>query len=92
MDISNFELGNNDLDIVFQAGNEVGIGAATLKDIISHLKQVYCQSIGIEYMYIRDPEEINWIKNRLHKNSNTPAFDTQQKKHILLMGIMKILI
>jgi len=37
----------------------------------------------VEYMYIRDPKEIDWIKNRLHKNANTPNFDTQQKKHIL---------
>ena len=34
-------------------------------------------------MYIRDPQEIDWIKNRLHQNSNTPKFDTNQKKHIL---------
>ena len=34
-------------------------------------------------MYIRDPDEIEWIKNRLHQNSNTPNFDLKQKKHIL---------
>jgi 2-oxoglutarate dehydrogenase E1 component len=34
-------------------------------------------------MYVRDPKEIDWIKNRLHKNSNTPNFEAKQKKHIL---------
>ena len=34
-------------------------------------------------MYIRDPEEINWIKKRLHKNANTPNLEVNQKKHIL---------
>ena len=34
-------------------------------------------------MYVRNPKEINWIKNRLHQNANTPKFDTKQKKHIL---------
>ena len=34
-------------------------------------------------MYIRDPKEIDWIKNRLHQNSNTPKFEVNQKKHIL---------
>jgi 2-oxoglutarate dehydrogenase E1 component len=46
-----------DLETVFQAGSQIGIGAAKLKDIISHLQQTYCQSIGAEYMYIRNPED-----------------------------------
>ncbi len=80
---TNFGLDESDLDVEFQAGTQVGIGPATLSVIISHLEKVYCQSIGIEYMYIRDPDEIEWIKNRLHQNSNTPNFDPKQKKHIL---------
>ena len=83
LDYKNFGLEESDLDIEFQAGEQVGIGASTLKEIISHLEKVYCQSIGVEYMYIRDPKEIDWIKNRLHQNSNTPKFEVTQKKHIL---------
>tara|TARA_B100000401_G_C52813070_1_gene724997 strand:+ start:1538 stop:4237 length:2700 start_codon:yes stop_codon:yes gene_type:complete len=83
LDIANFGLEDKDLDTVFQAGEQVGIGPSKLSEIIDHLKKVYCQSIGIEYMYIRNPEEIDWIKNRLHKNSNTPNFNIEQKKHIL---------
>ena len=79
----NFGLEDSDLDIEFQAGTQVGIGPATLRMIINHLEQVYCQSIGIEYMYIRDPIEIEWIKDRLHQNSNMPNFEVSQKKHIL---------
>jgi 2-oxoglutarate dehydrogenase E1 component len=83
LDIQHFELEEADLDTLFQAGSIVGIGPATLKEIIAHLEQVYCQSIGVEYMYIRQPEEVEWIKNRLHQNSNTPKFSPDQKKHIL---------
>ena len=83
LDYKNFGLEEADLDVEFQAGEQVGIGASTLKVIITHLEKVYCQSIGVEYMYIRDPKEIDWIKNRLHKNSNTPKFEANQKKHIL---------
>ena len=50
--LENFDLSDADLDTVFQAGNEVGIGAAKLRDIIAHLESTYCHSIGIEYMYI----------------------------------------
>jgi 2-oxoglutarate dehydrogenase E1 component len=83
LDFKNFGLEESDLEVEFQAGEQVGIGPSTLKVIIAHLEKVYCQSIGVEYMYIRDSNEIEWIKNRLHKNSNTPKFDTSQKKHIL---------
>ena len=83
LDLENFDLQDSDLDLVFQAGDEVGIGPSKLSEIIKHLQTVYCQSIGIEYMYIRDPKEINWIKKRLHKNANTPNLEVNQKKHIL---------
>ena len=81
--IEHFDLEEADLEIIFQAGSTVGIGPATLQEIITHLEQVYCQSIGVEYMYIRQPEEVEWIKNRLHQNNNTPKFNVDQKKHIL---------
>ena len=83
LNFKNFGLTDEDLELDFQAGTQVGIGPSKLKTIISHLNQVYCQSIGIEYMYIRDPNEIEWIKTRLHKDSNTPNFVADQKKHIL---------
>jgi len=83
LDYRNFGLEESDLEVEFQSGEQVGIGPSKLSEIISHLEKVYCQSIGVEYMYIRDSKEIDWIKNRLHKNANTPNFDVQQKKHIL---------
>lgn len=79
LDLSNFELSDADLDTVFQAGTQCGIGAASLRAIIVHLKRVYCQSIGVEYMYIRDTKERNWIKDFIHQNDNQPIFDLSQK-------------
>lgn len=81
--LEHFDLEKTDLETIFQAGSIVGIGPSSLQEIIAHLEQVYCQSIGVEYMYIRKPEEVEWIKNRLHQNNNTPTFDANQKQHIL---------
>ena len=83
LDYKNFGFQKSDLDIVFQAGNEIGIGPSKLSEIINHLNVVYCQSIGVEFMYIRNPEKLSWIKNRLHNNSNTPNFSNKQKTHLL---------
>ena len=83
LDFRNFQLIDADLEITFQAGNEIGIGAAKLKQIIQHLEKVYCQSIGVEFTYIRNPAEVNWFKKRLHVNDNNPSFSSSKKIHIL---------
>ncbi len=81
--IENFGLSESDMDTVFDAGAIIGMGKASLRDIISHLSRIYCQSIGIEYMFIRKPEEIKWIQDKLNINENQPDFSPEKKKHIL---------
>ncbi|WP_034259726.1 2-oxoglutarate dehydrogenase E1 component [Altibacter lentus] len=83
LDIENFGLSEGDLNTSFKAGEVLGIGETTLEEIIRHLKSIYCDSIGIEYMYIRKPEEIEWIQKKLNVNDNQPKFSSEQKKHIL---------
>ncbi len=83
LELKNYGLDQNDLNIVFEAGREVGLGPSALSEIIHHLKLVYCQSIGVEYMYIRNQEEIDWIKKFIHKNNNHASFDIHQKKRTL---------
>jgi 2-oxoglutarate dehydrogenase E1 component len=81
--IENFGLSAADLDTVFDAAKILGHQPATLKEIISRLENIYCQSIGVEYMYIRKPEVVQWIQDRLNVNDNLPSFDVEQKKNIL---------
>ena len=83
LDIENFGLAVQDLKTVFKAGEIVGIGEASLEDIIKNLRSIYCESIGVEYMYIRKPEERKWIQEKLHNNSNQPKYNSNQKKLIL---------
>jgi len=83
LDIQNFGLLETDLDTVFNAGEIMGIGPSDLRTIIAHLQEIYCDAIGVEYMYIRNPEKVQWIQNRLNKNNNHSNFSTEQKKHIL---------
>ncbi len=83
LSIENFRLSSEDLNSVFNAGDIMGIGPSTLTVIIEHLERVYCDSIGVEYMYIRNHERLNWIQQRLHINDNHPNFSQDQKKHIL---------
>ncbi len=79
LDLENFNLEEKDLDLVFQAGEEVGLGAVTLREIVDHLKETYCQSIGIEYNYIRHPDRLKWIRKVIELR-NRPQFTDEERK------------
>jgi len=83
LDLENFGLTEKDLDTIFHAGNELGIGPAKLSDIIAHLKTTYCESIGVEYLYMRDPKIIKWLQERMEKSKNTPNYSINEKRTIL---------
>ena len=82
-EIELFGLSEADMDTVFHAGNEIGIGPAKLRDIIKFLKQTYCQSIGVEYKYIRNPKITGWLQEKMESVRNTPKFSVEEKKTIL---------
>ena len=81
--IDNFGLTEENRDQVFKAGGEIGIGDATLNSIIDHLEKTYCQSVGVEYAYIRRPEIHEWLMARMEHTQNTPVFGREKKLHIL---------
>ena len=82
LEIKNYGLEEVDLLTVFQASEQVGLEPCSLNEIIIHLEQTYCQSIGTEYQYIRHPERVEWIRKNIELK-NRPQFSVAQKKHIL---------
>ncbi|MFV8363698.1 2-oxoglutarate dehydrogenase E1 component [Flavobacterium sp. ZT3P35] len=83
LEISNFGLSTADLNTVFDAAKVINIQPCTLHEIITHLDTIYCQHIGVEYMYIRKPEVVEWIQKKLGVNDNQPKFSIEEKKSIL---------
>tara|TARA_Y100001935_G_scaffold6736_1_gene5109 strand:- start:133 stop:2892 length:2760 start_codon:yes stop_codon:yes gene_type:complete len=83
LEIINFGLDQDDLSTIFNAGEIIGLGPQPLSIIIKHLEDIYCQSIGVEYMYIRQPEVISWIQKKLNVNDNQANFSDSQKKKLM---------
>jgi 2-oxoglutarate dehydrogenase E1 component len=83
LDIENFGLTKQDLDTVFEAGKEIGLGAVSLSKIIEALHQTYCRSFGAEFMYIRNLEIVQWMLSRMESSRNMPNHTVADKKYIL---------
>ncbi len=83
LDLELFGLSEADLDTVFQAGNELGLGPATLRKIIDTLKYIYEGAIGFEFTYIREPEVFNWLRDKFEKDALAFNPSIEFKKRIL---------
>lgn len=78
-----FGLDESDLDVEFHAGNEIGIGKATLRNIIERLQKVYCRNIGWEYNYILDRNERAWLREQIEHGYIAYEHPIEKKKRIL---------
>ena len=79
------ELGFTEADLLkkFAAGLYVGLQNASLKDIIRHLEESYCSSLGYEYDYIIDPVEKKWFQDKIEKEGKQIRFSHEKKRSIL---------
>ncbi len=71
LDPSYYGLSVLDMDTLFDTGTLQGGQHSTLRDIIANLEQIYCGSIGAEFMHIVDTPTRRWIINRLEADGAT---------------------
>lgn len=82
LDLSFFGLSEADMNNTYQAGNLIGLGTATLKDILTHLERCYASNVGIEFKYISDQKKIDWLTNEMERKFTQPL-SLDKKKRIL---------
>ena len=79
-----YDLTETDMDTQFDAASlYFGQERMTLREIIKGLRQTYCGSVGIEYMYISDPAQKRWLQQRFESIRSLPTFSAETKRHIL---------
>lgn len=83
LDLSDFGLTEADLNEKFAIGESIGKGNATLKEIIEHLKSIYCESIGVEFTHINDTEILHWFQTKYESGAADKKFNIEKKKRIL---------
>ena len=83
LDPSYHALTEADMDTVFSTGSLVGVPQAKLREIVAHLQETYCRSIGAEYMHITDTIQKRWIQQQLEGSRGQAKFSQQMRRHIL---------
>ena len=82
LDLSFFGLSEADLNTVYQAGNLIGLGATTLKNILTHLQNTYANHVGIEFKYISDQKRVDFLTAEMEQHFAKPL-PLQKKQRIL---------
>ncbi len=83
MDPAYYGLSEPDMDTLFDTSALYGTDRLPLRDIIATLKEIYCGSIGSEYMHIVDTPIRRWIISRLESSKKNLELEPE-KKHRLL--------
>ncbi|MDH5397520.1 MAG: 2-oxoglutarate dehydrogenase E1 component [Cyclobacteriaceae bacterium] len=81
--IEDFGLTDNDLDTHFEVGKLLGLGKTSLNNIVKKLKEKYLGHIGFEFMGIRDPEVVDWFKQKIEIDAEKEQLSIDEKRRIL---------
>lgn len=85
LDLTDYDLEESDKNSVFAAGAELGLKDATLEQIVSKLRNIYCGNIGFEYNHIENLEKRKWLRDRIENRPLNDDFGLDAaKKHRIL--------
>jgi 2-oxoglutarate dehydrogenase E1 component len=84
LELSQFGLGDGDLDRTFDTSHFVGLPGATLRELLEALRETYCRTVGVEYMHIQDTGIRRWLQERMEPRRNRPDFTRRQKLAVLM--------
>jgi len=84
LELSFYGFSDADLNQTFNVGSFRGTPEnAKLGDIVAALRETYCGSVGVEYMYMSDYAEKRWLQERLETIRSRPTYGADQKKRLL---------
>jgi 2-oxoglutarate dehydrogenase E1 component len=84
LDPSEFGLDQGDLGRTFDTSHFFGLPRATLRELITALRETYCRTIGVEFMHIQDLAVRRWLEERMEPRRNQPRLTRRQKLGVLM--------
>jgi 2-oxoglutarate dehydrogenase E1 component len=85
LNLEYFGLSDADLETEFftNSRNAAIAGRSKLKDILSTLKFIYCDTIGAEFAHVSDSEERIWLQDNFQTQRMQRRFTVDEKRNIL---------
>jgi 2-oxoglutarate dehydrogenase E1 component len=84
LQLQNFGLSSDDLETMFPSAGVAGLPErAKLREIIKHLEDTYCSSIGVEFTHIEDPVMRDWLQERMESTRNHCVLDPEETRRVL---------
>jgi len=83
LDPATYGFKEKDYDRPIFIGGSLGLQTATLREILTILKQTYCGTFGVEFMHIMDPDQKAWIQKHVEGARGKPNLSAEEKKRIL---------
>lgn len=84
LQLSHYDLSERDVASTFYSEGFLK-GKAPLKVIFNKLRQVYTESIGAEYTYIRQVTEREWLQAYIEQRRQSFALSVEAKKRVLTL-------
>nr|WP_163766671.1 multifunctional oxoglutarate decarboxylase/oxoglutarate dehydrogenase thiamine pyrophosphate-binding subunit/dihydrolipoyllysine-residue succinyltransferase subunit [Mycolicibacterium parafortuitum] len=81
LDVNTHGLTLWDLDREFKVNGFAGSTHKKLRDILGLLRDAYCRHIGVEYTHILEPEQQQWLQERIEVKHEKPT--VAEQKYIL---------
>ncbi|WP_119390290.1 2-oxoglutarate dehydrogenase E1 component [Taklimakanibacter lacteus] len=72
-----------DLDRPIFIDRVLGLEQATIRQMVDILQRTYCNTLGVEFMHISDPEQKAWIQERIEGPDKEITFTPEGKVAIL---------
>jgi 2-oxoglutarate dehydrogenase E1 component len=81
--LEEYGLSEADLKTTFKSGAFVGLGPATLQEILDSLKKIYCGKIGFQYMHSHNTDIRRWMREKIESTAQNIDLSIDKKKRIL---------
>ena len=82
LDYKSYGFSESDLNREIFIDGSLGLDTSSLKNIINILKQTYSGYIGVEFLHIQNPEQKQWIQEKIEEPLNRSKFTELGKKSI----------
>lgn len=83
LDPATYGFTDADLDRKIFIDNVLGMEYASVREMVDILRRTYCQTLGLEFMHVSNPEEKKWLQERMEGPDKGVSFTKEGKIAIL---------